>query len=285
MESDNKAKPIKDQEVITNVYEDKSTDKVLNKGDLNKMVWRSLLLQASFNYERMQGGGWTYGLLPGLKKIHTNKHDLSNAMLDHNQFFNTHPFLVNFIQGVILAMEENKEDRDAIRGIKVALMGPMGGIGDALFWLTLLPITGGIAASLAIEGNVAGPILFLLAFNIVHFFLRFFLMHYGYGMGTKAIGVMKEGTKKISRAASIVGLMVVGALVASYVNLEFDWIIQAGEIPVNVQEEVLDAIMPALLPLLYTLFSFWLLKKGKSPLMLIGVTIVIGLAGSLLGIL
>ncbi|MFV8786187.1 PTS system mannose/fructose/sorbose family transporter subunit IID [Aerococcus urinaeequi] len=254
----------------------------ITKKDLNKMVWRSLLLQGSFNYERMQGGGWTYSIIPGLKKIHKNKKDLSSSLLDHMQFFNTHPFLITFVQGVILAMEENKQDRESIRGVKVALMGPLGGIGDALFWLTLLPITGGIAASLAIEGNIAGSIFFLIAFNIIHFGARFFLMHYGYGMGTKAIDSLKEGTKKISRAASIVGLTVVGALIASYVNFNLNWTINAGEIPVNIQEDVLNAIMPGLLPLVYTIFNYWLLKKGKSPLVLIGISILIGIAGSLL---
>lgn len=283
--NENKSEVVKNQESITEEYQDNSPDKVLENGDLNKMVWRSLLLQASFNYERMQGGGWTYGLIPGLEKIHKNKHDLSNSLLDHNQFFNTHPFLVNFIQGVILAMEENKEKREAIRGIKVALMGPLGGIGDALFWLTLLPITGGIAASLASEGSITGPMFFFLVFNLVHFFLRFFLMHYGYNTGTRAITALKEGTQKISRAASIVGLMVVGALIASVVDFSLDWTIQAGEIPVDIQGEVLDSIMPSLLPLLYTLFCFWLLKKGRSPLMIIGLTIVIGIVGSLLGIM
>lgn len=285
MESNDKTQVIENQEIITNDYEDKSTEKVLNKKDLNQMVWRSLLLQSSFNYERMQAGGWTYSLIPGLKKIHKNKHDLSNALLDHNQFFNTHPFLITFIQGVILAMEENKEKRETIRGIKIALMGPLGGIGDALFWLTLLPITGGIAASLSAEGNIAGPILFLIAFNVVHFGLRFFLMHYGYGMGTRAITLLKEGTKKVSRAASIVGLTVVGALVASYINFNLNWTIQAGEIPVNIQAEVLDAIMPGLLPLLYTVLCYWLLKKGRSPLTLIGMTLVLGLVGSFMGIM
>ena len=76
------------------------------------MVWRSLLLQASFNYERMQAGGWLYSILPGLKKIHKNKEDLSNSMKLHLEFFNVHPFLVTFVQGLVLAMEENKvEDK------------------------------------------------------------------------------------------------------------------------------------------------------------------------------
>jgi PTS system N-acetylgalactosamine-specific IID component len=271
-------------ELINAPYKDTSVSKALTKKDLNNMVWRSLLLQASFNYERMQGGGWTYGLVPGLKKIHKNKEDLSASLLDHLQFFNTHPFLVTFIQGIILAMEENKEKRETVRGIKVALMGPLGGVGDALFWLTLLPITAGIGASLAKEGNVLGPVFFLIAFNIVHFGLRFFLMHRGYNAGMQAIATFKEGTKKISRAASIVGLTVIGALVAAYVNFKLGLTIRAGDITLAVQEGALDKIMPCLLPLLYTFYCFWELKRGKSPLYLIAVTVALGLAGSFIGL-
>lgn len=264
---------------IPDTYEDPTPRKVLTKKDLNHMVWRSLLLQGSFNYERMQGGGWTYGLIPGLKKIHQNKKDFSYAMLDHLQFFNTHPFLVTFIQGIILAMEESKEDRTAIRGIKVALMGPLGGIGDALFWLTLLPITAGIGASLSLAGNPFGPILFLVIFNAVHFGLLFWLMHYGYSTGTKAVAKMKENTKKISRAASIVGLCVVGALIATYVSFKFGVTIYAGKVHIKLQKEIIDKIMPDLLPLLYTFLCYWMLKKGRSPITLIVMTVVIGLIG------
>lgn len=266
--------------VIPDTYNDPTVEKVITKKDLKKMVWRSLLLQASFNYERMQGGGWTYSLIPGLKKIHKDKEDFSYAMLDHLQFFNTHPFLVTFVQGVILAMEENKENRSTIRGIKVAMMGPLGGIGDAMFWLTLLPITAGVGVSLSMNGNPLGPILFLVVFNAVHFGLLFWLMNYGYRTGTRAISSMKENTKKISRAASIVGLTVVGALVATYVNFKFGVVIHAGKIDIDLQKGVIDKVMPALLPLLYTFFCYWMLKKGKSPLMLIGLTVVVGLVGA-----
>lgn len=266
--------------VIPDTYNDPTPAHVLNTHDLNLMTWRSLLLQASFNYERMQAGGWLYSLIPGLKKIHKDKGDLSYAMQDHLQFFNTHPFLITFMQGVILAMEENKENRSTIRGIKIAMMGPLGGIGDAMFWLTLLPITAGIGASLAMEGNIVGPILFLVLFNAVHFGLRFGLMRYGYKTGTKAIVSLKENTKKISRAASIVGLSVIGALIASYVALELGVTIHAGQVDVELQKGVFDKIMPKLLPLVYTFFCYWMLKKGRSPLTLIGVTVVIGLIGA-----
>lgn len=266
-------------------YENPIQEKVLTKKDLNKMVYRSLLLQASFNYERMQACGWLYGLIPGLKKIHKNKKDLSNSMTDHMEFFNTHPFLVTFIMGLILSMEESKQDRETIRAIKVATMGPLGGIGDALFWLTALPICVGIGASLAIQGNIAGPIVFLLLFNALHFGLQFGLMHYGYNTGVKAINTLKESTKKVAHAASIVGLSVVGGLIASYIGLETPIVITAGKAKVALQADVLDKIMPNMLPLGYAFLMYYLLKKGLSPVKLIFITVVIGVVGHALQIL
>lgn len=130
--------------VNENVYEDQSIGAELTKKDINRVAWRSMLLQASFNYERMQASGWLYGLLPALKKIHTNKRDLARAMKGHMGFFNTHPFLVTFVIGIILAMERSKQDVNSIQSTKIAVGAPLGGIGDAMFWLTLLPICGGI---------------------------------------------------------------------------------------------------------------------------------------------
>ncbi len=267
-------------------YRDESKEKVITKKDLNKMVWRSLFLQASFNYERMQAGGWLYSILPGLKKIHKNKQDLADSMKLHLEFFNVHPFLVTFVQGLVLAMEENKESQDSIRGIKIALMGPLGGIGDALCWFTLLPITASIGVSLAKEGNIAGPIVFLILFNIVHFFLRFFLMHYSYRLGVGAIEKLKGDTEYVTNGSLILGLTVIGGLIASFVNLKIATVIDLGnKVSVNIQEAVFDKIVPNILPLLYTLFMFWLLKKGKKPITLIIFTLIIGIAGRRFGIL
>lgn len=50
-----------------NIYEDQNIGAELTKKDINRVAWRSMLLQASFNYERMQASGWLYGLLPALK--------------------------------------------------------------------------------------------------------------------------------------------------------------------------------------------------------------------------
>ncbi|QAA21621.1 PTS system mannose/fructose/sorbose family transporter subunit IID [Sporolactobacillus terrae] len=266
-------------------FEDQKPSSSLTKKELNKLAVRSLMIQASFNYERMQGAGWLYSILPGLRKFHKNEHDFKRSLQDHTEFFNTHPFLVTFIMGVVLAMEEKKMNRDAIRAIKIALMGPLGGIGDALFFLTLLPITAGIGASLAVQGNIAGPIIFLLTFNIIHLGVVFGLIHVGYNTGVKAVTKLKAGMKYISRGASIVGLTVVGGLIAAFVNFKIAYVWSMGKASIKVQEGILDKIMPAMIPLAYTLLMYWLLKKGWSPIWLIVITVAVGLLGSVSGIL
>ncbi|HGJ5892723.1 MAG TPA: PTS system mannose/fructose/sorbose family transporter subunit IID [Arsenophonus apicola] len=279
------AQALATSQVESDDYIDTTPGKALTSYDINVMALRSLLLQASFNYERMQAGGWLYTLIPALRKIHKNPQDLANSMKMHMEFINVHPFDVTFLSGLVLAMERSKEKISTIRAVKVALMGPLGGIGDALFWLTLLPICAGIGASLALQGSIFGPIVFFLLFNIVNFALRFGLAHYGYQAGTKAIAILKTHTKNISHAASIVGMTVIGALVASYVHLSTPLVLKAGEAKVALQTDVLDKLMPNLLPLAFTLIVYVFLKRGFSPVKMIGITILFGLAGKLVGFL
>ena len=271
--------------VSSDEYENKEIGADLTKADINRMAWRSLLLQASFNYERMQASGWLYGLLPALKKIHTNKADLAKSMQGHMGFFNTHPFLVTFVMGIVLAMERSKQNINSIQSTKIAVGAPMGGIGDAMFWLTLLPICGGIGADLALQGSIMGAVFFIVLFNVVHFALRFGLAHYAYRMGVAAIPVIKANTKKVGHAASMVGMTVIGALVATYVRLSTTAEIAAGDAVVKLQTDVIDKLMPAFLPLVYTLAMYALVKRGWSPLKLIGITVALGITGRFMGFL
>lgn len=268
-----------------NAAEGTEPERKITRRDLWSMAFRSLFLQSSFNYERMQAGGWLYSLLPALKRVFKDKEELSESMKRHLDFFNTHPFLVTPMLGIIAAMEEKREQPEAIRAIRVAMMGPLGGIGDAIAWLTLLPIAAGIGSSIAMEGNIAGPIIFLLLFNAIHIVLRFGGMFYGYRTGVRAVKALKTGAKAISHAASIVGVTVAGALIASYVTLETPLVVNAGEAELEVQTDILDKIMPNMLPLGYTFLLYFLLKRGFSPIKLIGLTVLIGVLGKLIGIL
>ena len=265
-------------------YKDLTPAQPLDKKTLNKMVWRSLNLQGSFNYERMQAAGWLYCILPGLEKIHTDKDDLSISMQHNLEFFNTHPFLVTFVMGIVLSLEQQKADINMIRSVRVAAMGPLGGIGDALFWFTLVPITAGITANMAINGSIAGPILFLLIFNIVQMALRFFLMNWSYELGSKAIEILTANAKEFTRAASMLGVFVVGALTSNYGGTTVALTIENGDSPIVIQS-ILDGILPKLIPLGITLGLYFLIKKkGWTPVACIGLLLVVGILGALVGI-
>jgi PTS system N-acetylgalactosamine-specific IID component len=257
----------------------------LDKKTLNKMVWRSLNLQGSFNYERMQANGWLYGILPGLLAIHgEGSEDLKLSMAHNLEFFNTHPFLVTFVMGIVLSLEQQKADIGTIRAVRVAAMGPLGGIGDAIFWFTLVPIAAGICSNMAIQGNIMGPIMFLLIFNVVQFAVRFFLMHWSYNLGTKAIELLTSNAKEFTRAASLLGVFIVGALTSNYGGTTINLVVENGESPIVVQS-ILDGVLPKMIPLALTLGLFFLMKKkGWTPVLCIGALLVLGLVGAFFGI-
>ena len=266
---------------IPEKYQDWTPAPQLDKKTLNKMVWLSCFLQASFNYERMQACGWLWGMLPGLQKIHTNKEDLKASMAHNLDFLNTHPFLVTFVMGIVLSLEQNKADTATIRSVRISAAGPLGGIGDALFWLTLVPITAGLTANMAMEGQIIGAVLFLIIFNAVQFAVRFGLMYWSYGLGTKAVTLLTSSAKEFTRAASILGIFVVGGLIANYGGTSLRIVV--GDPAINIQG-LLDGVLPKLIPLLITLGIYVLIKKGWTPVKCIILILVVGILGCAFGI-
>lgn len=265
----------------------KTVEHVLTKKDLTNLGIRSVLLQASFNYERMQAGGWLYSMLPFLKKIYKDdKKGLSQSMQDNLEFINTSPPLVSLLMGLMLSLEDNKEDRQTIKGLKVALFGPLAGIGDAIFWFTVLPIVAGITASFAEQGSILGPIIFFLVYLTI-FLMRIFWAHAGYALGIKAIVKIKENSETIAKSATILGITVIGGLIASYVKISLvpSITISSGH-SISLQKDFLDHIFPNLLPLGYTFLMYYLLKYKKlSPVLLILITFVAAIILSFLKVL
>src|SRR5699024_10440295 len=154
-------------------------NKILNKKDIQNMFWRSIPYEHSWNYERMGNVGFTWALLPILKKLYPKKKDLSIAMKRHLELYNVTPYIVTLPLVIAAAMEETNVtdksfDEKSISGVKLALMGPLAGIGDAFFWGTLRILATGIGTSLALKGNILGPILFFLVFNIPHYLMRYY---------------------------------------------------------------------------------------------------------------
>lgn len=267
-------------------YKDLTPAPRLDNKTLNKVVWRSCQLQACFNYERMQAAGWLWSILPGLQKIHTNKDDLAASMTHNLDFLNTHPFACTFVMGMVLSMEQQKMDIQTIRSVRISVAAPLGGIGDALFWMTLIPIVAGMTAQMAIDGSWIGPILyFVIAFG-VEMALRYGLMYWSYNMGTKAVAMMTAHAKEITHAASVLGVFIIGALIANYGGgTQLGISIPNGQGDPLVIQNYLNSILPCILPLLLTLMCYFLIiKKNFTPVKLILLLLVIGIVGCAFGI-
>ena len=271
--------------MASNTYTNLTPAASLDKKTLNKMVWRSCNLQGSFNYERMQANGWLYSILPGLIAIHgEDSEDLKISMGHNLEFFNTHPFLVTFVMGIVLSLEQQKADPATISAVRIAAAGPLGGIGDAIFWMTMLPIAASIGAGMALNGSLLGPILFLIIYNAVQFGLRFGLMYWSYNMGSSAISVLTANAKEFSHAAAMLGVFVVGAMTCTFGNTKLGLVIPNGDAPVVLQN-VLDSILPKILPLGLTIGMYFLMtKKGWTPVKCILALLALGLVGCLIGL-
>ena len=293
----------------------------LSKKDRMAVCWRSTFLQGSWNYERMQNGGWAYSMIPALKKLYTTKEDRAAALKRHLEFFNTHPYLAAPILGVTLALEEERAngapvDDVAINGVKVGMMGPLAGVGDPVFWFTARPIIGALGASLAISGNIVGPILFFVLWNVLRIAFLWYTQEFGYRAGSKITDDLSGGLlQKVTRGAAMMGMFVLGALIERWVNIKFipvvsktpvqkggyiDWDhIPSGakgikevltqwnmgkgmsldKIKVTTLQDNLDQLIPGLAALLLTFLCMWLLKKKVSPIVIIIALFIVGIVG------
>ena len=203
-------------------------DKIeLTSADRKKVWWRHQFLQGSWNYERMQNGGWCYSMIPAIKKLYPAKEDQVAALKRHLEFYNTHPYVSSPVIGVTLALEEERAngapvDDAAIQGVKVGMMGPLAGVGDPVFWFTVRPILGALGASLALGGSILGPILFFVAWNIIRMAFEWYTQEFGYKVGSSIAKDLGGGMMgKITEGASILGMFIIGALVQRWVSISF----------------------------------------------------------------
>lgn len=199
----------------------------LSRKDRMSVAWRHQFLQGSWNYERMQNGGWCYSIIPAIKKLYKNDDDRKEALKRHLEFYNTHPYVSAPVMGVTLALEEERANGidindQAIQGVKVGMMGPLAGVGDPVFWFTLRPILGALGASLAMGGSIMGPLLFFFAWNIIRIAFLWYTQEFGYKVGTSIAQDLSGGLLgKITQGASILGMFIIGALVQRWVSISF----------------------------------------------------------------
>ena len=296
----------------------------LSKADRRSVMLRSQFLQGSWNYERMQNGGWAYSLIPALKKLYPNKDDAAAALKRHLEFFNTHPYIAAPILGVTLALEEERAngasiDDAAIQGVKVGMMGPLAGIGDPVFWFTVRPILGAIAASLASGGSLIAPLFFFIVWNVIRVGFLWYTQEFGYQKGAEITKDLSGGLlQTITKGASILGMFVMGILVQRWTKINFS--MNVSKVPlskgayiefpkgsinstqlqkilgdvakglsltpekVTTLQNNLDELVPGLAALLLTFLCMWLLKKKINPILIIFGLFAAGILGHVVGI-
>ncbi len=261
---------------------------LLTPADIRKTFFRSMALEANFNFETWQNTGFAYSIIPVLRRLYPAKESMTAALKRHLQFFNTAPHGSTLILGMTAAMEEqntkNKEfDAESINAVKLGLMGPLAGVFDSLFWGTLKVIAAGVGTSLALQGNPLGPVLFLLIFNVPHLVLRYNLTFIGYNQGNKFLQRLSQSNvmDKLTFGASILGLMVVGAMPALLMSITTPLKIGTGDSAVAVQT-ILDQIVPNIIPLGLTFLVYYFVRKNVSPTHLLIGLLLLGFVGSMI---
>ena len=255
--------------------------------DIKKVRYRWLLLgEAAWNYEKMQGLGYCYSMIPVLKKLYPDEADMKKALQTHLQFFNTHQEFAEIILGIDIAMEEKEgaASLEAVSAIKTGLMGPLAGIGDTLFGVIANTIFFSVGSYMALEGNPIGIFLYLI-WGVVRVIMRGYFIRIGYREGTKLIENLGDKMNRETEAASILGLTVVGALIPSVVSANVPFVFKSGEVEMELQA-ILNQIMPGLIPVLLVLLVYTLLnRKGMTSFKAINFVMILGNVCSAAGIL
>lgn len=256
------------------------TGSKLTKKDYTKTTLRAYFLQNGFNYSNYQGLGYALVMYPAFKKLYGDNPAKLAEELDNNcEFYNTNPNFLPFITSIHLAMAENGMEYDEIRGIKMALMGPLAGIGDSLSQFCIAPLFSTIFASMAMDDVAIAPLLFLICENVTLLAIKLVMGGYGRRLGTSMIDKLSEKMGVISEAATFVKMNVAITFSAGAIE---EGVKQST---VDIQA-MLDKVAPALLPVLYTALMYYLIKKkGVTTYWLVLITVVIGVALSCLGIL
>ena len=257
---------------------------------LKKMFWRSHMVFANFNMTKMEANGFTMTMSPAVESIY--KDDMEGkkaAYARHQAFFNTHAVAFNFIAGLTYALEKDAKDGkvpgETIDAIKASLMGPTAGMFDSIFFNCLRVIGAGIAIGLCAQGNILGTLIFILLYGVSQSVLKYILLKLGYTLGTSFIdSVFNSGLMGIAtRSASILGLIMVGAMTAVTVGFPLNWTINIGQTSVVVAD-LFNNIYPGILSVGLVLLMMKLIKKGRRPTQLILGLIVVALLGAFIGI-
>ncbi len=280
--------------------EKKISEKTLKKSFLNWFFWNGCSQQA----ESMLGMAFGQSMAPVIEELYDTKEERSEALKRHITLYNSESQVGSIVNGIVCGLEEANANKactpELISSVKVALIGPTSAIGDSLWVATIIPILLTIALSISqASANISwiGSLLYMIVYPLGTFLISWYLFKLGYKSGLEGMQTfMADGTlNKLTDAMTVLGLIVVGALTASFVNMS---------LPIQIVRDIYDAttntvipnqvifnadnminsIFPKLLPLSLTLAVYYLYSKKKwSPLKLMGLILALAAVLTALG--
>lgn len=257
---------------------------------LRKMFIMSHSVFMNFNMTKMEANCFTNTMAPAIEQVYVDDPEgKREAYLRHQAFFNTHAVALDFIAGLSYALEkdcaEGKVPGQTIEAIKASLMGPTAGMFDSLFFNCLRVIGAGIAIGLCSQGNIAGTFIFILLYGVTQSILKWFLLKAGYTLGTSFIdSVYNSGLMQVAtKAASILGVMMVGCMTATTVGFPLNWTLTIGDTSLVVLD-LFESIYPGILSVAIVLIMLAFIKKGVRPIVLIFGLLIFCLLGAAVGI-
>ena len=197
--------------------------KLISKIDLIKVMFRLFLLEASWNFEKLQNIGFAYTILPIAKRLYADFEGRKEFMKRHLKFFNTHPAMASFITGVVINLEEKMKlgeeiKPDDIENIKNSMMGPLAAIGDNFFWEYLRPFTAlvGVIIVMLCRDNYGlaflGPLVAIFLYNSFGLLVRYLGIIKGYEMGVEIVPYIgKLNLRSLNEKISLMSLILLGA--------------------------------------------------------------------------
>lgn len=264
-----------------------------NKKLFKQIFNRSWTVGAAYNNLRGQAHGTIFSLYPLFDKLYPNPEDKAKkveAIKRHEVFVNITPQVNTVGLGLFTALEEKIAedetfDKTSVNSIKTAIQGPASGIGDAMFQVTIKLIAASVGLSFAQNGSPLGAILFFLIFNACSYAARKYLLDLSYKSGEKIVATAAESgiLQLLTSAASIIGLFMVGGMVANSVKLTLalGWEAAGGTVML---QSFFDAIMPKFLPLVVTLLVTYLVRKKVNANLIMVLIIVVSILGKFVGL-
>lgn len=266
------------------------TGEILTQRELRRLSRRTALrayfLQNSFNYGNYEGLGYAQIMFPALKRLCKTEKELQRETVDSMAFCNCNPNFLPILTSIhLVALNHGVSGRETA-DIRLALMGPLAGIGDSLVQFCLAPVLSTLGAAMAKEGLTAGPVVFLLGMNILLLGLKLAAEALGFRTGTSLMEKMKGSLEEVSRGARMVGSAVIAGLAVTCVDMQANVEIVRETETVFQLQNFLDTFLPGILPLAYTGLLFYLVKKRKwSMYRLAAITLAVGVGFGLTGIL